>query len=75
MVISIISSSTQQAALSPSTLSPLSGFKWSGAGQTLFGGGSTKAESAEDNPEAYEAESSFKPVLEVLPDLVEVKTG
>lgn len=51
------------------------GFKWSGAGKTVFGGDSGPNKSSEDNPEAYEAETDFKPVLEVLPELIDVKTG
>ena len=53
------------------------GFKWSGAGATLFGGSSSgpRQQGEEDNPEAFEASGDFKPVLEKLPDLIEVKTG
>lgn len=53
-----------------------SGFKWSGAGSTMFSDKTNdSSQSADDNPEAFEASVDFKPVLEQLPDLIEVKTG
>ena len=50
------------------------GFQWSGAGSKLFGG-ELSAAAATENPEEFEASADFKPVLEKLPELIEVKTG
>lgn len=56
------------------------GFKWSGAGSTMFSNKTNEsaaqaAATADDNPEAFEASVDFKPVLENLPELIERRTG